>query len=112
MVITPNFRSQGPQFKFFWSQNSAHDCMAFHCTERFIITFPSLAQYDVKYNARDVKDQIINFHGPAMKLRRAYSFNLHHTSDSPSICPSVTLYSTVCVSATSSFQDNDLKLAS
>ena len=38
--------------------NSAHDCMAFHCTEAFIITFPS-SKYDLNNVERDVKHQTI-----------------------------------------------------
>ena len=41
MVSAPGFRSQGPGFEFGLGQNSADDCMAFHCTEPFIVTLPS-----------------------------------------------------------------------
>ena len=52
-VNTPDDRSWGTGFKYCWRQNSAHDCKALHCTESFIITFPS-SQYDLNNVERNV----------------------------------------------------------
>ena len=57
MVSTPNFGSQVPEFKSCW-KNSAHDCMALHYTEPFIIILP-LSQYDLSNLERDVKHQMM-----------------------------------------------------
>ena len=37
MVSMSDCGSQGPEFGSHWRQNSAHDHMALHCTEPFII---------------------------------------------------------------------------
>ena len=47
-VSSSDFRSWDPGFKSPWRQNSAHDFMALHCTELFIITH-STSQYDLTF---------------------------------------------------------------
>ena len=59
MISAADLGSQGPSFESHWRrQNSAHDCMALHCTEPFIITLP-LSRHGLNNVARDVKHQII-----------------------------------------------------
>ena len=58
VVSAPNFESQGPRFESSWRQNSAHNCMAVHYTEPFVI-IPTSSQYDLNNVERDVKHQII-----------------------------------------------------
>ena len=57
MVCATDFGSQkGSGFESCWWQNSAHDWMALHCTESFIIIFPTA---DMTNFERDIKRQII-----------------------------------------------------
>ena len=57
-VRAPDFGSQGPMFASCWRRNSALDCVALHCIEPFIITFPS-SRYDLNNVDRYVKHKII-----------------------------------------------------
>ena len=54
MVDTLSYGSQGPRFDFRWRGNSAHDGMAFHCIEPFIIILPS-------YKGESISSQPIPF---------------------------------------------------
>ena len=56
MVSAPGFMSLEPGPEYHWWGNSAHDCMALHCIEPFIITL-SLYRYDLNNVERDVKHQ-------------------------------------------------------
>ena len=58
VVSTPDFGSQDPGFESLYKRNSAHDCMALHCTEPNIITLPS-SLYDLNNVERDVTHQTI-----------------------------------------------------
>ena len=63
-------------------------------------TMATILQACVQAKMEDSESDV--FYAPAMKWRKAYRFTLHHTyvcvSVHVSVCPSVTLYSTVCVS--------------
>ena len=58
MVSAVYFGSEGPGFESHWRWNSAHNCMAFHCAEIFIIILPS-SRYELNNVERDIKDQLI-----------------------------------------------------
>ena len=58
VVSAPAFRTRGPWFVSRCRYISAHDSMAFHCPEPFIITLQS-SLYDLNNVERDVKYHII-----------------------------------------------------